>query len=273
MISTILVATDGSAAAGAAERYGVALASRLRARLLGVSVVEERLSRGLQGDGLPVEPPALDAIAAYLKSRADAACRRLADAARAAGVECTAESATGIADDRIVERGQQADLLVLGRDGQHAAFRTALIGSTVDGVIRKTSKPAIVVPADAQLSGPILLAFDGSPGSRIGAELAVQLATRLGESIHVFVDSKDKGRAAARFDEVRGLVGALPVPVREISSTLGRPDSKIVDSAREVRAGLIAMGAFGRNRITEYFLGSNAAAVVRTSPIAVLLAR
>jgi nucleotide-binding universal stress UspA family protein len=33
------------------------------------------------------------------------------------------------------------------------------------------------------------------------------------------------------------------------------------------------MGAFGRNRINEYFLGSNAAAVVRTSPVAVLLAR
>ena len=40
-----------------------------------------------------------------------------------------------------------------------------------------------------------------------------------------------------------------------------------------VHAGLIVMGAFGRNRITDYFLGSNAAAVVRTSPVAVLLAR
>ncbi len=63
------------------------------------------------------------------------------------------------------------------------------------------------------------------------------------------------------------------MPVREISSTLGRPDVKIVDTARAVRAGLIVMGAYGRNRISEYFLGSNAAAVVRTSPVAVLLAR
>jgi nucleotide-binding universal stress UspA family protein len=63
------------------------------------------------------------------------------------------------------------------------------------------------------------------------------------------------------------------VPVHEISSTLGRPDVKIVDSAREVRAGLIVMGAYGRNRITDYFLGSNSAAVVRTSPVAVLLVR
>ena len=37
--------------------------------------------------------------------------------------------------------------------------------------------------------------------------------------------------------------------------------------------GLIAIGAFGRNRISEYFIGSNAASIVRTSPVAVLLAR
>jgi nucleotide-binding universal stress UspA family protein len=273
MTSTILVATDGSEAATTAERCGAEFAGRLKGELLGISVVEDRFTRGMAEDGLGIAPPPLDAMATYLKARADAACRRLAVRARAVGVEHSTEVLTGIADDRIVERGQKADIIVLGRDGQHAAYRTGLIGSTASGVIRKTTKSALVVPVGAQLSGPILLAFDGSAGSKVGAKLAVQIATRLGEPIHVFVDSKDKGRAIARFDTVRGLVGSLPVPVREISSTLGRPDVKIVDSAREVRAGLIVMGAYGRNRITEYFLGSNASAVVRTSSVAVLLAR
>ena len=273
MISTVLVTTDGSEAAAAAERYGITLAARLRARMVGLSVVEDRYARGSQEDGLSVPPPPQDALSNYLKSRADAACSRLAERARQENVEAACESAQGIADDQIVERGGQADLIVVGRDGQHAPYPTGLIGSTADGVIRKTGKASLVVPVEAQLSGPIVLAFDGSPGAKIGAVLAVQLATRFGESIHVFVDSKDKGRAAARFNEVRAAVGSLPTPVREISSTLGRPDVKIVDSAREVRAGLIVMGAYGRNRISEYFLGSNAAAVVRTSPVAVLLAR
>jgi nucleotide-binding universal stress UspA family protein len=273
MISTILVGSDGSEAAAAAERYGVGLATRLKARLAGISVVEDRLTRSLREDGLGVPPPSLDSLATYLRDRAEAVGRRLTESARTAGVEVSFETAQGIADDRVVERSQQADLVVVGRDGHDADFRTGLIGGTVNGVIRKASKPTLVVPLGAQLSGPILLAFDGSPGSRLGAKLAVQLATRLAEPIHVFVDSKDKGRAIARFDEVRELVGSLPVPMREVSSTLGRPDVKIVDSAREAHAGLVVMGAFGRNRITEYFLGSNSAAVVRTSPIAVLLAR
>jgi len=273
MTSSMLIATDGSEAAAAAERYGLELAARLSARVVGLSVIEERFARGMAEDGLGVSPPPSEPMASYLKSRAEAACRRFAERASAAGVECTTEVVQGIADDRIVERGQKTDLIVLGRDGQHAACRTGLIGSTVSGVIHKTAKSSIVVPSGAQLGGPVVLAFDGSAGSRLGANLAVQIATRLAEPIHVFVDSKDKGRAIARFEEVRALAGSLPVPVREISSTLGRPDVKIVDSAREVRAGLIVMGAYGRNRITDYFLGSNSAAVVRTSPVAVLLAR
>jgi nucleotide-binding universal stress UspA family protein len=273
MTSTILVGTDGSEAAAAAERVAADFAARTKSRLTGISVVEDRFARGMSEDGLGVSPPPPEAMAAYLKSRAEAACRRVASAAQTAGAEVSTEVLSGVADDRIVERGQAADYIVVGRDGQNASARTGLIGSTANGVVRKTAKSVILVPNGAQLAGPILLAFDGSPGSRIGAAIAVRIATRLGEPIHVFVDSKDKGRAIARFDEVRTVVGALPVPVREISSTLGRPDVKIVDSAREIRAGLIVMGAFGRNRITEYFLGSNAAAVVRTSPVAVLLAR
>jgi nucleotide-binding universal stress UspA family protein len=274
MISKILVATDGSEAAGIAERFGVEFATRMKAGLLGISVVEDRFAGGFDEDGLGVMPPPAEPLATYLRARAEAACSRLAGLAAGRDVECEGQVAAGVADDTIVERGQAADVTVLGRDGQSAKRRSvALIGSTASGVIRKTGKTSLVVPTSAVLSGPIVLAFDGSEGSRKGAKLAVQVATRLGEPIHVFVDSKDKGRAVARFDEVRGIVGSLPVPVREISSTLGRPDVKIVDSAREVKAGLIVMGAFGRNRITEYFLGSNAAAVVRTSPIAVLLAR
>lgn len=273
MIKSILIATDGSDAALVSEHYGVALASRLKARVLALSVIEERIAHGLRAEALGIAPGPIDAMEAFLKARAEAAVKRVGDAARARDCECTAEASRGIADDRIVERAQNAQLIVLGRDGEHAQGRTVLIGSTVDGVLRKTGKSALVVPAGAELGGPVVLAFDGSPGSRVGARLAIDLAQRLGQPIHVFVDSKDKGRAAARFEEVRRLLGSAQVPVREANSTLGRPDVKVVDTARSARAGVIVMGAYGRNRISEYFIGSNAAAVVRTSPVAVLLAR
>jgi nucleotide-binding universal stress UspA family protein len=273
MIQTILIASDGSEGAQAAERYGLALAKPLGARVRGLTVIETARVQSLRVASLGVAPPPLEALEGFLKARADAVCQKLGERARAAGIEIDVECVSGTADDRIVERAENSDLLVIGRDGENQAWRTALVGPTVDGVLRKTTRPAIVVPSGAELGGPLLLAFDGSPGSSIAARLAVEIAARLATSVHVFVDSKDKGRAASRFDEVRKLLGPLAVAGRETSSTLGRPDVKIVDAARSVRAGLIVMGAFARNRIHEYFLGSNAAAVVRTSPVAVLLAR
>ena len=273
MIETILVATDGSDDASAAEQTAMGLASRLHARLSGVSVIDDRLLRAPAGDGLALPAfPEAD-LTAYYRARAEAVSRRFGERARGEGIEATCEVLQGCPDDRIVEKGQGADLLVIGRTGTRTGDRGALIGSTVDSILRKTTKSTVLVPGGAPLTGPLVLGFDGSPGSRIAAKLAVELANGLNESVHVFVDSKDKGRAVARFDEVRQLVGGLNVPVRETSSTLGRPDVKIVDTAKEVRASLIVMGAYGRNRITDFFLGSNAASVARTSPVSVLLAR
>ncbi len=273
MIKTILVATDGSDDASAAEQTAMGLASRLGARLSAVSVLDDRLIRVPSADGLALPPfPEAD-LTAYHRARAEAVARRFSDRAWGEGIEATCEVLQGTPDHRIVDKVQGADLLLIGRTGTKGREAGSMIGGTVDSILRKTNKPTIMVPGGAPLTGPLVLGFDGSPGSRIAAKLAVALANGLNEAVHVFVDSKDKGRAVARFDEVRQLVGGLSVPVRETSSTLGRPDVKIVDTAKEVRASLIVMGAYGRNRITDYFLGSNAASVARTSPVSVLLAR
>jgi len=273
MIETILVATDGSDSARAAEGCAISLATRLRAGLSGITVIEDSQIRPPASEGLSLPPFPENELATYYRGRAEAVARRFSERARSEGLEATCEIAQGAAEDRIVDKSLSATVTVLGRDGRPEALRSPLIGSVADAVIRKSSKPILVVPPGAQIRGPIVLGFDGSPGSRLAADLAVQVANGLGEAVQVFVDSKDKGRAVSRFDDVRQLVGGLSVPVRETSSTLGRPDVKLVDAAKEVNAGLIVMGAFGRNRITDYFVGSNAAAVVRTSPVPVLLAR
>jgi len=273
MIETILVATDGSNAAAAAEMAAIDLARVLGARLRGLTVIDARLRLALGApEGVPAFP-GLDALDGFLKARAEAVVRAFEARARAAGVVASGESAEGRPDDCILESGDSADLLVIGREGQSAALPSGLPGSVTDAVLRKARRCVLVVPAGASCEGPILLAFDGSAGARLAATRAVELARRLGAVAHLFVDSKDKDRSKLRFDEVRRLLGELPGPGTEISSTLGRPDAKLVESAESLRCGFVVMGAFGRNRMSDHFLGSNAAAVVRTSSRPVLLAR
>ena len=72
MIESMLVATDGSDACASAERYAVALAARLRARLTGLTVIEDRWTHALRAEGLGVAPPPLDGVEGFLKARAEA---------------------------------------------------------------------------------------------------------------------------------------------------------------------------------------------------------
>lgn len=273
MIEYILCATDGSDAATAAERFAIALAGRLTARLHGLTVIEDRWRHAFASNDAELQPPSSVALDAFLKARAERASRRFAERARAAGLDVACDVAEGRADDCIVARGDRADLIIVGRDGHSRAHRSELVGPTTDGVLRKARRSVLVVPDGAPDEGGLLLAFDGSTGSHAAARLAVELSSRLRVPAHLFIDSKDKGRSQARFDEVRALLADLPIPGRETSSTLGRPDVKIVEAAQTLGTALIVMGAFGRNRISDYFVGSNASAVVRTSPRAVLLAR
>ena len=101
MIETILIATDGSEAASAAERFGVAPrragSARASTRL---TVVEDRLLHGPARDGLGLAVPSIDAIEAFLRARAEGVTRRLGELARQNGLECKVETLRGIADDR-----------------------------------------------------------------------------------------------------------------------------------------------------------------------------
>ena len=128
MTESILVATDGSEGASGAERAGISLAARVNARVSGVSVVEDRDCRSPGTDDLVVQGFPEAELSLYYKSRAEAVARRFSERARGQSLEAACEIASGAADDRIVERGQSADLIVMGRDGKSSSGRGALIG-------------------------------------------------------------------------------------------------------------------------------------------------
>ena len=193
MIETILVATDGSEDASAAEQTAMGLASRLGARLSAVSIIDDRLLRVPAGDGLALPSFPETEITTYYKARAEAVARRFGERARGEGLDASCEVLQGIPDDRIVEKVQGADLLLVGRTGTTVSDRGGMVGATVDSILRKTNKPTILVPAGAPLTGPLVLGFDGSPGSRIAAKIAVTLANGLNEAVRPFLPSLRDG--------------------------------------------------------------------------------
>ncbi len=127
--ASLLLATDGSAAATGAERYFAALAPKVD-RALALRVVTSSDPR--------------DAA----REEADAQ-RDLADlAARVAGIETRVER--GYAPRAIAETARAGDfgLVIVGKRG-HSALTDLLLGSTAEAVCRNGRRPVLLVPGDA----------------------------------------------------------------------------------------------------------------------------
>jgi nucleotide-binding universal stress UspA family protein len=138
VVKNIMVATDGSEAAGEALDTAIELARQMGAKLQVLSVRPPRV-HGRAGSG-----PAITEIEELHGSDhiADAAVQR----ARAAGVEATRHVSHGPVADRIVEAATEleVDLLVVGSTGM-GALRGALVGSVSHALVGRSPVPLMVV--------------------------------------------------------------------------------------------------------------------------------
>lgn len=141
----------------------------------------------------------------------------------------------------------------------------------------------------------ILCPVDGSVPAQAGAAEAARLAAALGarlELLHVLdlnslivnsagmaptgeaVDAlRDDGRRV--IEAARGVVAAMlpQVEAQLVEGRGGTAADAIVERATEGGAQLIVMGTHGRRGLSHALLGSTAEAVVRSSPVPVLLVR
>lgn len=141
----------------------------------------------------------------------------------------------------------------------------------------------------------ILVPVDGSPTSRKGLDEALKLARLTGarlKLVHV-VDElmPDSGYGPVAISEA--VIDALREGARkvledavalarkqvadvesELIETIGRRAADtIVDVAKQWQAELIVMGTHGRRGLRRLVVGSDAEAVLRTSPVPVLMVR
>lgn len=144
MYDSILVATDGSRDASIAIDHAVELASRLEIPVHGIAVVEERTAY----DNAIVEP---DEVKRRLRSRAEESLEELAEAATAADIRFETTVRSGVPHEEILEYVDERDVgaIVVGARGE-SAFRRALLGSTVDAIVRLSPVPVLVVGDEAE---------------------------------------------------------------------------------------------------------------------------
>jgi nucleotide-binding universal stress UspA family protein len=141
----LLVATDGSRAAGAALDEAISLAAETRDEVLAITVW-----RALQGDfGLAYPSAAmLDDLLDAERKHAEAALADASARAHAAGVPISTRLATGDPAEQICACAEEigARLIAVGTRG-HGSVASLLLGSVSNAIIRQAPCPVLVVRA------------------------------------------------------------------------------------------------------------------------------
>jgi nucleotide-binding universal stress UspA family protein len=274
-IRSLIAATDLSAPARRAVDRAARLAAPAGASLTLVhavnSTVLEELRRWLDTGG-DAERSILDDLRARLHDLA-------ADIAARYRIEVSERIITGRPIDeiaRIAEEGQ-ADLIVTGTLGG-GPFRSHIIGSTAERVVRKSSRPVlmvkqsahepyrrVLVPVDFSLwSAPsIAIAQAVAPDAHVvlfhGVEVPFERRLRLAG---VGEEAIDKLRTHARDDASRRLaeLGArCGLPAGRWTAATGAGQEawmQIVREEQERDCDLIVIGKHGRSAVEELLLGS-----------------
>jgi nucleotide-binding universal stress UspA family protein len=275
MLSSILVALDGSPCSFAATTLALAWRRRFNARLLGLGIVDD------VGIRRP-EPVPLGA-GAYKKARDEA---RLADAHRrvagiladfrtrttAAGAPAEILEEVGDPAERILWEAQRADVVMLGRETRFNLETSENRDATLAQVVRSSPRPMVVVPKTLPEGIGILVAYGGGREAARTLQLFALLGLAAGETLDVLtihretVEARMIARAAGDFLAARG----VPYRVHTVASSAAAADVLLEEIAiRKPR--LVVLGAHRDHPLRNLFATSVTRAVLRACPVPIFV--
>ena len=279
MLEKIICATDFTEPSAVAVRYAASLARATRASL-------DLIHAWDFVSELPADDRASMRQTVIAGSR-DACRARLDDVARGLavpGVKASAALIEGVPEAAIPEyaTNRGADVLVVGTHAS-SGLAHALLGSVAERVLRTSSVPVLVVPANVSVSETatfspkqILVPTDLTPGSGEALRFAIQLAAGARvATLHVWdvppyffeggeaIKATEK-RVPEHVEEWMDEVFDEEEPSVESIVRRGEPSEVLAAVCAERDPDLIVMATAGRAGIAHFMLGSVTERAVRT---------
>jgi nucleotide-binding universal stress UspA family protein len=196
----------------------------------------------------------------------------------------------GAAAEVLLEKAEDADLVVVGTRELHGLFRW--LGSVSDQVVRHAECPVVVVPeaiVAAPSDAPVVVGVDGSPNSMAAVRWALEEAKVRGVPLRAvavwgFLDQPHED--GEHFDPRYGEGSAREFLAKMVEEAVGPDDARqieqvavcdlpargLVDAADAAHTPLLVIGARGVGGFKGLLLGSvaNKVLLTATTPVAVI---
>lgn len=280
MIKNILFGSDGSPFGTVAGMYAFDLADRLDARLEAVHVLDSRrlelASVTPPGGCLAWLPPGVtDRLHQVLHENGETILKAIAEEGAKRGIPIRVSLEFGVPPQVFDAIQSRTELVVLGRQGEHARSGGDFTGSTMERYIRRASRCCMVTPGTFTPIQKILVAVDGSVFAARALHEAAELANALSAPLVILSVAEREAtlsQVKTTAEEAHSFVRAHNCAAGTLTA-IGAPALRILETADATHCDLIVLGAHGHGWIYDRLIGSVAAHVVSHGPAPVLLVR
>lgn len=284
-MSHLIACTDGSVYAPSVYQHSAWAASRMELGVKVLHVIDPHRERGHAGDltgaiGFDASAELTEELVKFEEARAriarlkgtailDDAVKQLA----AAGIE-GAESwhRHGSLVEILVELEPAAELVVLGKRGEHSGMAREHLGGELQRVIRASVRPVLVASRFFNPIGRFLIAYDGGASIQKAVDFVLTNPLLKGLECHLLRAGRIDDRARHDLDETERRLRNTGFSVKS-DATPGPAEEVIAAAVKAEQIDLLVMGAYGHSPIRQFILGSTTTTMVRTCQIPVLMFR
>lgn len=174
--------------------------------------------------------------------------------------------------DHMREYDKDAQLIVVGKRGERSGSAEDQLGINLERIIRASTRPVLVTSGALRPIGRLVLAFDGGPSTGKAISLLVNQPLFKDAEVHLLtVGDSTPARTHQRSDAAARLRASGYDVIEDMIP--GDPDEIIPGYVTRTSADLLIMGAYGHSRIREWVVGSTTTALLRKSPVSMLILR
>lgn len=278
MFKNILLPVDGSEFGLSQVKHAIDLARTYNGKIMLLHVVDIKIVEGPLLRDLTFLSEAVtdfeyhNEIKNSLEEKGRLILQKIGALCEEAQVAFETKLLPGIISNTIAENAKMADIVIMGKRGENAAFGTAFLGTVAEAATRLSNKPVMLVDETYKKFEKVLFAYDGTASSNKALQLLAQMVLASKYELTLINVSDEESEGKAILDEAVSYLESYNIKSEQILKS-GDVVNVIIEAAEAAGYDAIMMGAYGHSAIHQMLLGSITTLLVRAAKVPVILYR